>query len=293
MGWADPGLHYRKIRDRIHHAIADAYTRVPNDIAEEYTTYVLAAGFQRKTRFPKGLNLKWTWQRMPVMFWVGVNRYGTTASELMARPVKDAREIGQQMEFFVSSVGTYEPSLRAQTEQRVKSYSCLPTATANGVMEILLDEIQDTALAHPETVGMDARALSSTDPPTPSRPIFASQRKQSMRSCVSVRLRQWVQASPAYRLMSTVYRLQSLSLPLTQSICLRLQLQKSGQRCQVVSNSELRGGPAVSCSRASSLHRSLRANRASVRTVSGRHECHHHLHPDSSVTAVRRQSANL
>lgn len=159
MGWSDRGLHYREIRDRIQHAIADAYTRLPNDGRSTIPTYVLGAGFQRKMRFPKNLHPKGTWQRKPVMFWIAVNQYGSVAVELMTQPAKEARQIGHEIEFWMSSVGTYEPTLRAQTEQRLKSYTSLPTATAEGVMEILLDEIQDTALVHPQVVGLDAMGV--------------------------------------------------------------------------------------------------------------------------------------
>lgn len=163
MGWSDRGLHYRAIRDRIERAIANAYTRLPRKTAEEYTTRVLAVGWQRKTRFPKGLWPKWTWQHKPVVFLIEVNQNGARSIEVLTGLTRRLREIGKEIGYFAHAIGTSVHSLRVQTNQRLASYTSLPSATAEGIMEILMDEIQETALEHPESVGMDAMGVIVDD----------------------------------------------------------------------------------------------------------------------------------
>lgn len=159
IGPPDRGLHYRKIRDRIEHAIVDAYRRLPQGVANQYATSVLAAGFQRKTHFPKNLHPKGVWQYKPIVFRINLKGTGVQSVELLTGLTKALREIGKEIGFFVHAIGTHVDSLRLQTNQRLASYTSLPTATAEGIMEILMDEIQETALACPQAVGSDAMGV--------------------------------------------------------------------------------------------------------------------------------------
>ncbi|MGV0993529.1 MAG: hypothetical protein ACOYB7_14880 [Mycobacterium sp.] len=54
--------HYREIRDRVESRIAEAYARLPEDVAAKYPTLVLASGVQRKDGMSRGVMFRITLQ---------------------------------------------------------------------------------------------------------------------------------------------------------------------------------------------------------------------------------------
>ena len=137
--WSAPLPHYREIRDRVEHKIADAYSRLPKATADKYPTLVLASGVQRKDKKFHG-----------VMFEIKV--HGSTSSSREIVPKLSAVgwcqiEVIDRLDAKIPTAESAE-ELRDMMMDTVIETSQLTDEVGEDVMGVILDKRTNTIKSH-------------------------------------------------------------------------------------------------------------------------------------------------
>lgn len=128
--------HYREIRDRVESRIADAYTRLPSDVAEKYPTLVLASGIQRKDGMSRG-----------VMFRITVQGTASKAEELASGLL--------QNQFSIQAVGMVNQQVIDRAKLRIETTE---PVTAEDIRDIAMDAVIETS-SMTDLVGNDVMGV--------------------------------------------------------------------------------------------------------------------------------------
>ncbi|ADT99854.1 hypothetical protein [Mycolicibacterium gilvum] len=139
--------HYREIRDRVEHKLADAYSRLRRRTAEKYSTSVLASGVQRKNNLISG-----------VMFQITALGRETTAVELVPRVLSQRNLLSEAVGMVDNPTidrmrnrlegATSPEQVRDRMMDAVVETSLVKEYVGDDVMGVILDKRNNTISTH-------------------------------------------------------------------------------------------------------------------------------------------------